>query len=327
MSGDRTDELTRAWAVLSAPRTEELASFPVGTRIGSFSCRVALDRQGHRHLLVPAADETLLPDGRPSTLEVTVRTLVFAGHPARYVDLRCADDGVAREFDDVILDVLEAVPEAREPGAEALRTIGRWRRLFRSRAVQGLNERTRVGLFAELTVLEAAVDVAPGLDVKVWRGPLRQPHDFEMPNRCLEVKAVGQDTDSIEIHGLDQLDTHDGRPLDLLLVSVRQDPDGATLHELVDRLSVKVSSRVDLASLLLSAGWSANDGGSHEHAYVVEEVLQVPVDEQTPRLVRSRFVQGPPAGIVGVDYRVERAALVAHVGSTWLPEIVEVAVR
>ncbi|MGH4000937.1 MAG: PD-(D/E)XK motif protein, partial [Pseudonocardiaceae bacterium] len=211
--------LQRAWAVLSAPRTAALSAYLLEVTAGGLACRVALDRAGLRHLLVPASGETLAPDRRPSVLSCSVRILTFDSEMMTYVDIWCTEPDLHAEFDDVIDDLLDAVDGAAAPGATALAGLSRWRRLFRTRLARGLSAAARIGLFAELTVLRSLLDADPSLPVEVWTGPLGQPHDLEAPTRCLEIKATGTRHEPITINGIEQLDTHDGRPLDLLVLT------------------------------------------------------------------------------------------------------------
>src|SRR6266568_9201907 len=145
--------LERAWAVLDTPIDSELSSYPIDLSFDGIACRVALDRHGHRHLLVPATGESVTADNRPSVLAVTVRKLVFGSDDGTYVDLTCAEADLHAEFDEVVADVLQSVKGAERPGITALQSIGRWRRLFRARLIRGLGIQAKIGLFAELTVL------------------------------------------------------------------------------------------------------------------------------------------------------------------------------
>jgi hypothetical protein len=287
-----------------------------------------VDRSGYRHLLVPVLDESLAVESRPSTLSVAVRTLVFGAEEATYVDLSCTEPDLYSEFDDVIMDVLDSVQDDDKPGGRALQTVARWRRLFRSRLMRGLGAQAKRGLFAELSVLLALVEADKEFAVEQWRGPLREPHDFEAPARCLEVKALGSAGDEVVIHGFEQLDAHDGRPLDLVLLTIVEDPDGATVGDLVERLRARVSSRADLHSRLTAAGWQLETDVPDTDYLSVQEVLRIPVDEMVPRLIPATLTSGMvPDGITAVTYCLDRATLLPHATGSSLAELAEEAVR
>jgi len=308
----------RAWAVLSPPTREELSSYPLEVLAHDRPCRLALGPDGARHLLIPAGAEHLAPAERAGTLVTTVRPLTFGGSTASYLDIACGDAGVFEPFDEVVEDVLETVSGSTRPAEDALAAIARWRNLFRSRLVRGLGPQELRGLFAELVVLEALLTHAPSTPVSVWTGPLRQAHDFELPARCLEVKALGATSATVVIHGLSQLAAHDDRPLDLVLVHVVEDADGVSITDLVDRITA-VASEPAMQALLDATGWTTPPTGAAEDTFVVAEVLRVPVGQATPRLVEALLAQGSIMdGVVNVTYEIRREALLAHVDGSSL---------
>ncbi|NUW43288.1 PD-(D/E)XK motif protein [Nonomuraea rhodomycinica] len=320
--------LERAWAVLTRPRAKELVSFPLEVTCHAKPCRVALDGKGARHLLVPAGDEEVSVDPRPAVLGTVVRKLGFGGAAIAYVDVSCAESDLFPEFDEVVTDVLEAVADARRPAAAAVAAIARWRRLFRSSLLRGLSRQAKLGLFAELAVLSALVEADPGFPVDAWRGPLNEPHDFEAAVRCLEVKGVSTSGDSITVHGLDQLDTHSGRPLDLVLLRVAEDPDGRTVSDLVEQLRGAVASRVGLRTRLSAAGWSDRPDLPELDTFAIEEVFRIAVGPDTPRLVPSSLVTGSlPDGVADIRYQIDLTALLPFSVGASLAEIAEEAVR
>ncbi|MEU4337179.1 PD-(D/E)XK motif protein [Micromonospora lupini] len=320
--------LERAWAVLVPPRAKELVSFPLEVVCGAEPCRVALDGAGTRHLLVPVGDESVSVDPKPAVLGMAVRKLGFGGSAVAYVDVACAEPELFPEFDEVVTDVLEAVSGARRPASAAIGAVTRWRRLFRSRLLRGLSRQAKLGLFAELTVLSSLVEADPGFPLEAWRGPLNEPHDFEATVRCLEVKGLSAASDAIVVHGLEQLNTHDGRPLDLVLLRVVEDPDGRSVNDLVDELLDAVASRAALRTRLSAAGWSEQPDRPDLDTFAIEEVLRVMVGVGTPRLVPSSLDAGTlPYGVGDLSYQVDLAALLPLTAGASLAEIAEEAVR
>lgn len=328
MTDERMSTLERAWAVLTPPQGDQLSSYPLGISFADRLCRVALDASGARHVLIPVANEAVQADKQPSVLELSVRSLVFDADISTYVDLSCGDRDLFAEFDDVVTDVLEAAQESERPGSAAVRAIRRWRRLFRSHLVRGLSYQARLGLFAELSVLSALLDVDPHLPVDVWRGPLREPHDIEAPRHCLEIKALGDETDAITVHGLSQLDVHDERPLDLVLIEVLEDPAGVTLTDLIEQVRKRVESRTDLRQRLTAAGWSSSPAIVDTQPFVIGEVRSIPVAGAVPRLTAGDLTTGTaPSGVKDLRYSVDVAALVPHASSASLAQIAQEACR
>lgn len=320
--------LERAWAVLMPPRAKELASFPLEVVCHAEPCRVAIDGTNARHLLVPTGDEDMSVDPRPAVLGTVVRKLSFGGPAVAYVDVSCAESDLFPEFDEVVIDVLEAVASARRPASAAIDAIARWRRLFRSSLLRGLSRQAKLGLFAELTVLSSLVESDAGFPVDAWRGPLNEPHDFEAAVRCLEVKGLSAASDSILVHGLEQLNTHDGRPLDLVLLRVVEDPDGRTVGDLVEQLRGTVAARADLRTRLSAAGWSDQPDRPDLDTFAIEEVHRIVVGPDTPRVAPSSLVAGSlPDGVGDLSYHIDLAAVLPFSAGASLAEIAEEAVR
>jgi hypothetical protein len=320
--------LERAWAVLTPPRTKEFESFPLDLEFDGVACRAALDSIGSRHLLIPAVGEPVAVDSKQAALGMRLVKLAFGGSGVQYVDVSCADRHLYDEFDEVAADVLDEIEGVETPASVTIQTVGRWRKLFASRLVRGLSKPAKLGLFAELSMLSHLLDADPAFPVEDWRGPLREPHDFEAPARCLEIKALGSLADNVVIHGIDQLDVHDGRPLDLVLARVVEDPDGLTIGDLVDDVRDSRASASLLRSRLAAAGWSADADRPDTEFFSIQEVLRVTVADSVPRLVRSSLAEGGlPLGISDLRYQLDLAALLPFASSASLADMAEGAIR
>jgi Putative PD-(D/E)XK family member, (DUF4420) len=303
--------LERAWSVLDAPSSEELATFPLNLAFSGIRCRVGKDRNKIRHLLVPSIDEMPAIDNRASVLSLGVRPLVFSGQTSTYLDVFCTDGSLHREFDEVIYDILEGIKSSVEPATDAAKAVARWRRLFRSQLIRGLSAEAKLGMFAELSVLTALLDVHAGFPIENWRGPLREPHDFETPTRCIEVKALGEGSDTFVVHGLEQLSEHGGKTLDLALVTVIQDADGTSLTDLVAAVEARIRSKTTFISRLLAVGWDHQSSSNDEDRYSLGPVFGVHVDHSVPRLIATSLVAGgPPVGLSNLRYEINVSSVI-----------------
>jgi hypothetical protein len=177
-----------------------------------------------------------------------------------------------------------------------------------------------MALFAELHVLGLVHPTGP-VDISTWRGPLREPHDIVLPDRAVEVKAIGPGSEHIRIHGIEQLEPP-GRPLALVLITLASTGiDGETLPDVVDRVLGRVSDRVEAISRLASAGYSPTDRDAYPTQFSVLLLECIVVGTQTPRIVSSSLASGIlPEGVDRVAYRLELAQLrpAAAVGQTAL---------
>ena len=312
--------------MLGPPQDTELNGYPLDVEFEGEPVRVALDSESHRHLLVPALAERVAGDQKPSVITLTQRDLTFGGIAESFVDVRCMKGELAAEFDDFIVDVLSSIDGSETPAQQTVQVVGRWRQLFKSALARGLSEQQRIGLFAELTILSQVHALNDRITSDHWTGPDRGKHDFELPGCCLEVKAVGVGSDSVTIHGLEQLDEHDSRVLYLVVVTVEQDPDGHSLTELVDRVLSEMGGDPGLARKLAKARWSREDQMSQIQAYSVVSVCALTVDGATPRLVPSSLVAAAlPEGVSGIEYRISLDAILPLCTASDLESLARVA--
>ena len=184
-------KVSAAWAVLGRPSDKLLESYPL-TQAGHRTVRAALDARGRRHLLVPIqkTPADLPVDGEAANFDI--RPLAFAGDTGLVLDVTCTDSSVHPEFDLLIEDVLNAVASLDTAAADAIEAITRWRRFLALKGGRRLGFVEQMGLMAELVVLDRALDSNSDA-VDAWRGPFKEPHDFEFDLGCVEVKAVGGD--------------------------------------------------------------------------------------------------------------------------------------
>jgi hypothetical protein len=292
-------ELERGWAVMPIPRANDMASYLLSPYVGSEPCRLALDAAGGRHLLVPIGPEEKLLDSDGANLGAKIRTLVFDNRPGKFVDIFCLDPALHDEFDEVVMDVLEEVQESDFPGTSAIKCIERWRRLFRAAFVKRTPFEVQVGLFAELAVLRE-LRKTNAFTESMWTGPSRARHDFELIERCFEVKGMTTASKELTIHGLEQMDTHDNKKLDLLVVVLTPHERGQTVSELVNEIRATLDHDSVFNGLLAKVGFIP---GSHEESFDVAEFLVAPISHQSPVLAPSRLIGGTlPIGLGSVTY-------------------------
>jgi hypothetical protein len=272
-------------------------------------------------VLVPVERGDLLQAEKGAALTVEESDLVFGGAEQSFVDVGCVRADLYYEFDAVVQDIVDAVQGSSDARRATLEVVGRWRRLFGTAAVWGLTAEERRGLFAELACLQKFVAADANLTVDSWRGPLREAHDFELVSACVEVKATGTISETIRVHGLEQLEPDNGRHLYLAVLTIAEHPQGRTIPDLVADLRSVVRDRATFAARLLSAGWSDEDPGAGAR-YVLGPIGVVPVSVEIPRIVRSSLTAGElPDGVGRLEYSIDRAALAPHVTIASLAEL------
>jgi hypothetical protein len=201
----------------------------------------AVDELGQHHLLIPA-DTTPHPQNTRSPLAMSFRDFRFGtgattDAEGRYFDIHCRLPALNTQFDTVIGEVITAVESADHPVGAAAATLAAWRRLFATLAnARPLTHREKLAMFGELSVLQDLVDGFPDFHATSWTGPEREPHDFELAKASIEVKSVGDDSETITVHGLEQLASTDGKPLYLMIRRVVEEPNGRTVSELLGEI-------------------------------------------------------------------------------------------
>lgn len=274
-------------------------------RYDNLGARIAVDPDRNRHLLVPTGLARRAWAEIASPVRDCVRTLTFGDSTRAYLDVRCDESQLFDVFDELIVDVLDAALDAPDPGESVDATLARWRAMFR--AISGINfgRARRFGLFAELLVLEQALQNSGPGALKSWTGPSSGSHDFEFPQACVEVKAAGIESGTITIHGFAQLDEHRDVPLDLVVYILAESVGGRTIGELVSAIEAELGSgalQVHLAKL----GYSTS---ALDDRLSVIDSFAVRIDGSVPALSSRTVPVGVRDQIRRVDYDLSIADL------------------
>ena len=144
-----------------------------------------------------------------------------------------------------------------------------------------------------------------------WRGPWGSRHDFEWPDKSVEVKGTTNSRGHIHtIHGIDQLEKPEAGPLYLFSMCIREEAGAVNnlpglIETCRDRLLDSENALVRFESGLIQLGYSP----LYEDEYrkltlrVVDASLYL-VDGDFPKLTRASFPSGIPSGVEKVDYEI-----------------------
>ncbi|UIZ92918.1 PD-(D/E)XK motif protein [Corynebacterium sp. CNCTC7651] len=311
--------ITDAWHLLKNPGNlgelqvaDSWNAVRLGVQTNGREVLAAIDGENGRHLLVPALKQRY-PLAPPSALSVEVAHQSFrffdgTAESGRFLDIFCSDQRLYEQFDHVIMAVLEAIRGGGDGADVALIEVARWRRLFATLArLSPLSVEEKVGLFAELTVLDALNNGMEGFDPSWWTGPLRQPHDFELPSLSIEVKAITDGSDQVRINGLRQLDSVDGKDLNLILASVMFSHEGFTIGELLEQIVSGDPQEQSLRELAAKAGIYGTSDDTDR--MIITGLYHAEVEETFPRITPA--VLGTEA-ISRVNYSIDLGAVLAH---------------
>jgi hypothetical protein len=279
---------------------------------------LAVDHEGHRHLLIPLREyDEGMTDNRSRGVSVNTRGLEIESDTERpFLDVCCTDATGVDAFNLLADSLVERLSDGA-PVAEAVRvTIDRWRRFWSALPLDGLSTDEVRGLFGELWFLLVWL-LSHGVDVvQRWVGPMGARHDFQWVRASIECKATTSIRGHIHrINGLDQLDTPTDGTLSVFSLRIREEQSSAnSLVTLVSSISEALTAAPEPLDLfenrLASTGYSAAHSARYAEIRfrVVDERLYR-VDESFPRISSDSFVGGLPRGIERVEYEVNLDAV------------------
>ncbi|MGV9451139.1 PD-(D/E)XK motif protein [Streptomyces sp. NPDC003635] len=302
------------WVALEAePTTGErrlrVAELSVATSNGPLA--VAVDHDGHRHLLVPIHTHMKVRTGLDGpVLRLRKRPLEDAETYQTYADLGCLRDDLSDLFTELCADVLAEVIEVPDNPVKALyRVLDRWRSLFRTQGPR-LGPEELAGLFAELTVLNRLLSKDPSAH-RIWRGPTGHRHDFSTASNAVEVKAsTVSEGRRPRIHGLDQLEAPDGGALGLAWFRLHRTTTNGAGTRLVESVNEALRLCDDEGALLeqlAMAGYRLADADLYEDVcFAVGEERWYRVDAGFPGLTGEALTTaGVAISVLDVEYTID----------------------
>lgn len=214
-------------------------------------------------------------------------------------------------------DILEHwIPEAESTDCvnSLSRRLTRWKKFFQRGAGLGLNREDHIGLYGELSFIEAGLNagVASSTIVNAWQAPLGTNQDFLFGPFAVEIKTTtGNEIDKVRITNARQLDSTGLQTLFLArnAFDFRQGS-GRTLRQLVATLKVTLSAgSLDALSVfndrLLEAGFvEATLGEFDRWGFTPRQFDAFNVADGFPRLLESSL----PSGVSEISYTLNLSA-------------------
>ncbi|MFF3344941.1 PD-(D/E)XK motif protein [Streptomyces sp. NPDC002779] len=303
----------RHWAALEAEQTtgeRRLRVAEVAVTTSSNPLAVAVDHDGHRHLLVPTDAHMKVRRGLDGpVLRLRKRPLEDSDTYQTYADLGCLRDDLSDLFTELCVDVLEQALELPDNPVKALyRVLDRWKSLFRTQGPP-LGPEELAGLYGELTVLNRLLARDPSAH-RIWHGPQRYRHDFSTALSAVEVKATtSSEGRRPRIHGLDQLEAPSGGTLCLAWFRLHRTTNGvgARLVDLVDEALRLCDDEGALLELLALAGYRLADADLYEDVrFAVGEERWYQVGADFPGLTGEALsTAGVTVSVLDVEYTID----------------------
>lgn len=304
-SVDQWEMLRRGGQVSTAL---EIPSVDTGINTGSGSVRLALGSRGELRLLLPVRQSERIAETPSSqALHIGMATYTLSGTSIRFLDVTCLSGALDGVFADVAREIMDRIVGGASPVDACRTTIEDFRSLLISPAAEVTVEEIR-GLVGELLMLRTLLASDPAA-WKLWRGPLRERHDFRGGTLAIEVKTTGRSASrKVTISAVDQLlPPFDGS----LQLSVFQLEETAGGDLSVARLAVDVanaaSDRQEIGRLLTAA--KCPDPVSqvwNRCRFRLEGETHYRVDEDFPRIIPGSFQGGTiPAGVESLSYVID----------------------
>jgi hypothetical protein len=299
------------WAALrgkapAAPaHLQEVADLGVATGFGS--ARLGIDDEGLPQLLLPVAQGAKLPRGNgPPLLRALLVRLADRDGARSYLVVTCLDRRLERGFADLVESVLGRVQAGDGSLAAYTSAVEDFRALFTQVPRDRVEEWRIRGLVAELLQLERLVTLDPRA-VQLWFGPDRDRHDFRGGQDAIEVKSARRQGGNVTINGLEQLASPAGGSLLLRRYVLEPSPGGAdSVAAIWRRLLAVGAPSSDLLDRLKAMECPDPDApGWNQVAFNLEGSDTFRVADGFPRLTRSSFAQGVPAGVSDVTYAID----------------------
>jgi hypothetical protein len=261
---------------------------------------LAKDHLGQIHLL------TSLPDGREAydvplgrTLRAEwIETQEDDGVRTR-LDVACTDARLLRTFMSLIGEMLDRADESGRPTIDELtEVLASWRAAL-ARERQDLDRQRAIGLFGELTVLEALARRDPMAALDAWKGRAGHRHDF-VRRGALEVKTfTGTGSPSVTVHGALQLDPPEASALHLVAFRIAESAKGRSLADLSDSIAALGVPRDSVTAML---GDDAPALQERSRRFIIEETRLHAVGEDFPGIRASRLDDQSLRGVDDLSY-------------------------
>jgi hypothetical protein len=304
------------WSKLESPRAsgDKLVArhaFPELTE--RLYCAVDSDR-GRHLLIVLSPDEDEVHDSQSRGLLVDTRQLGLQGDaPRTFVDIQCRDSLGFSMLDLMGGEIADGLKDATEHPSNIIRLVlAKWRRFWGHVPQQMMSREQQLGLFAELWFLSVWLIPKSGPDVvSSWRGPWGARHDFEWPDKSVEVKSTSNSRGRVlHINGINQLERPQNGELYVFSVVLREDETSTnSLPTLIgschEQLRVAGDALTYFEDGLVRVGYSPVQENEYSKLHVgVVETLLFQVDAEFPRLVTATFPAGIPSGVESLEYDI-----------------------
>jgi hypothetical protein len=193
-----------------------------------------------------------------------------------------------------------------------------WAALLKRRGRTGLTRNEVIGLWGELSSLEALLIARPGSEYQIvqgWRGPNEDQRDIGFNGNRIEIKTqLSTRSLVLKISSLDQLDER-GDHLAVILNRISPSDAGASISDLIQRIEHQLTaSRISQSEFERKVELAEFDPNAEvcKEVFALDERIIFAVSDGFPRLIPGNV----PSGIKTAQYEISGSA-VTQFQITW----------
>lgn len=230
------------------------------------------------------------------------------------IGLTLIDNELVNSFSVMCYDIAERSKRGETPEAAAviaIECLRDWAALLKRRSQKGLSRNEVMGLWGELSSLDALLESRPGNEYQIiqgWGGPNGEQRDIGFNGNRIEIKTqLSTRSIGLRISSLDQLDDR-GDHLKIILNRISPSDKGVSLADLIEtilqRLHASRSAQSEFELKIELASYDPNLESCKE-LFALDERLNFTVRENFPRLIPGNI----PTGIKSAEYEISGAAI------------------
>jgi hypothetical protein len=230
------------------------------------------------------------------------------------IGLTLTDNELVRSFVVMCYDIAERSRLGETPEAAAViavECLRDWATLLKRRGKRGLSRNEIMGLWGELSSLDALLMARPGSEyqiIKGWGGPNGEQRDIGFNGTRIEIKTqLSTRSIGLRISSIDQLDDRGDR-LKVILNRISPSDRGTAIADLIRIISARlVSSRISQSEFELKIELSGYDPDQEacKELFALDERINYTVSDDFPRLTPANV----PTGIKSAEYEISGAAI------------------
>ncbi|MCU7835599.1 MAG: PD-(D/E)XK motif protein [gamma proteobacterium symbiont of Taylorina sp.] len=252
-----SNDLDNIWKTFIYSGGSEFEFLRLDSGISIPEINIGLNSKHNRCLLLE------LPKNHNVDFQTTIKqnlTLSFF-YDTDYIVLELTESVYCDLFNDLIISIYQKIylmSDVDEYSKIFIRMFYKWSEFFIEEKTDKLSQGMIKGLFGELFVLKNLILETNSSHLNdvlnSWKGPFDEGQDFILNKKNIEVKCKNLSTLNIKISSEYQLESEDGKVLELLVLSLENNPiDGQPLSLLLAEVKELVINKLGDYSIILEA--------------------------------------------------------------------------